>query len=269
MLRMPHLIAGTALAAAVSVLPGIARADEPTRSGHDSYTVQAGDTLFGIAVDAAVPLDALLAANGMTVDSLIVPGQQLELPPAAPRPSGQTHTIVAGDTLGGIAASYGVRLGDLLALNGLRASSLILPGQQLELPYGAAAARPAASGPVAAVLDFALAQVGKPYVFFTKGPTAFDCSGLTLAAYARAGIDLVHHSATQALQGAEVDFWNGDIRAGDLVFLDTDWEGEIDHVGIALGATTWVHASESRGTVLVNELPPKSVIVAVRRLVPG
>ena len=75
-------------------------------------------------------------------------------------------------------------------------------------------------------LTFALAQVGKPYTFFTSGPADFDCSGLTLAAYAQIGVSLVHHAATQAQQGTEVDFWNHSIRAGDLVFLDGDWDGQ-------------------------------------------
>ncbi len=58
----------------------------------DRYTVVLGDTLFGIAQRVNVSLDALLAANGMTASSLIVPGQELAVPaggsvPQAPQPT--------------------------------------------------------------------------------------------------------------------------------------------------------------------------------------
>ena len=247
-----------------------------------TYIVEPGDTLSGIAHDHGVALSAMLEANGMTVSSLIVPGQQLSIPDpaAAAVPSGETYTVVAGDSLGGIARAHGVKLGALLKVNGMSASSLIVPGQQLQLPLGASAA-PAANGPSGAasqgvrtgnrqvdqVLNFALAQVGKPYVFFTKGSSSFDCSGLTLAAYGQVGVDLVHHAATQAMQGTAVDFWSNPIQAGDLVFLDGDWDGTIDHVGMAINNSTWVQASQTRGEVIVNSMPSDSVIIAVRRYV--
>ena len=237
-----------------------------------TYTVAAGDTLSGIASRHRVSLSSLLSINGLRATSLIMAGMQLKLPAGvtggtstAGAVSGSTHTVVAGDTLGGIASRYRVSLQSLLAVNGLRATSLITSGMQLKLPAGATAALPTPTTPAQRVLAYALAQLGKPYVFFTKGPTAFDCSGLSLAAYAQVGIPLVHHAATQAQQGSAVDYWNEAIQAGDLIFLDGDWNGVIDHVGIALNATTWVQASQSRGTVLTGPIPSDSVIIAVRR----
>jgi len=258
-------------------LPDATGGGSSSAGSGSSYTVVSGDTLGGIATRNGVSLSSLLAANGLRATSLITPGMQLKLPAGATggstgggagAASGATYTVVAGDTLGGIASRSGVSLQSLLSINGLRASSLITPGMQLKLPAGAAAPAPAAPAtPVDRVLDFALAQVGKPYQFFTKGPTAFDCSGLSLAAYAQIGVPLVHHAATQAQQGTAVDFWTESIRAGDLVFLDGDWNGAIDHVGIALSATTWVQASQSRDVVMTGSLPSRSVIIAVRRFV--
>ena len=118
-----------------------------------------------------------------------------------------------------------------------------------------ARAPPHRSGPAAAAISFALAQVGKPYVFFTAGPGAFDCSGLTMAAYSRVGVSLIHQAASQARRGRAVDFWSQPIKAGDLVFLDGDWDGTIDHVGMALGPTTWVQASQSHDRVMTGPLP--------------
>lgn len=219
MSRFKRLIAATSLSLATLsgalALPAAAHADGGT------YTIRAGDTLFGIASRAGVSLRALLQANGLTVDSLILPGQELVIP------AGGNANAAGGNALYGNVSNARVRR----------------------------------------VLDFALAQVGKPYVFFTKGSATFDCSGLTLAAFAQVGVPLVHHAATQAKRGQAVDYWNNPIRAGDLVFLDGDWDGTIDHVGIALGPTTWVQASQSNGRVIVNNLPSKSVIVAVRRII--
>jgi LysM repeat protein len=285
---LDDLLAANGLGLGSVIMPGqvLALPDaRPVASGA-VYTVVAGDTLSGIAARSGVSLDALLALNGLSVTSLITPGTSLRLPAgaiaasssgsAAPAATGGAYTVVAGDTLSTIADGHGVSLSALLAVNSLSASSLITPGMQLSLPAGASASSGSSSGsaavaatntPVDRVLAFALAQVGKPYVFFTKGPTTFDCSGLTLAAYAQIGVDLVHHAATQAQQGRAVDFWNDSIQTGDLVFLDGDWDGTIDHVGIALSATMWVQASQSHDTVLTGSLPSKSVIIAVRRFV--
>ena len=267
MARLSRVIVGVALTASALALPAVAGA-----AGGD-YVVVEGDTLVDIAADLGVPLRDLLAANGLTVTSLILPGQHLVVPDAASSAStspGPSYTVVAGDTLSGIASRAGVSFSSLLAVNGMTAAALIIPGMEINLPAGASAPSAGAAltgSPVDSVINFALAQLGKPYIFFTRGPAEFDCSGLTAAAYAQIGVSLVHHSATQATQGSAVDFWSESIRAGDLVFLDDDWDGEIDHVGIAIDPTTWVHASKSNGAVVRGPLPSRSVILAVRRFV--
>jgi LysM repeat protein len=257
-------------------------AGAPAGSGH---TVTTGETLSGIAAHYGVSLTSLLAANHLTATSLIVPGQRLALPAAAasaptssapttsaPTSSGSTgsgHTVGAGETLSGIAAHYGVSLTSLLAANHLTATSLIVPGQRLALPAGADPPSATTSGSISVVIDYALAQLGKPYRFFTSGPDRFDCSGLTMAAYARVGISLVHYSAYQARQGRAVDFLHTSIQPGDLVFLDTNGDGAINHVGMAINATTWVQAPGPGDIVRLGALPPKGLIVAVRRYIPA
>lgn len=285
MSRRSRLIRTATLALSITA-GGLVTAPLAVSAAESAYVVASGDTLVGIARSHGVSLTALLDANGLTTASLIVPGQRLTIPdPAASAvPSGRTYTVVAGDTLGAIARAHGVRLGALLKVNGMTATSLIVPGQRLQLPSGATAtpARSSNAGSSGTsssaavqtgnarldrVVSFALAQVGKPYVFFTKGSGSFDCSGLTLAAYGQIGVGLVHHAATQATQGRAVDFWNHPIQAGDLVFLDGDWDGVIDHVGMALNNSTWVQASQTHHSVIVNSMPSDSVIVAVRRYV--
>ena len=192
------------------------------------------------------------------------------------------YTVKPGDWLSRIASQHGVTLAALLDANDLTVTSLIVPGQQLRIPRpatggsgggssGGAPSRPASppAARVDRVLNYALAQVGKPYKFATRGPDFFDCSGFTVAAYAQIGVSLIHHSATQATQGTEVDFLNEAIRAGDLVFQDTNGDGVINHVGIALSDTTWVQARNTRGAVTYGSMPPDSRIVAVRRFIPA
>ena len=267
-------------------------------AGSLAYRVKPGDFLLGIAAQYKVTLADLLTVNQLTVQSLIVPGRSLTMPanavapqpPAAGAPttttttpsttvapavSTLTYTIKAGDFLAGIATAYGVKLPDLLAVNKLTAASLILPGAKLAMPAGAvepAAAPPviqSAAGPAAAVVAYAYAQLGKPYRFFTAGPDTFDCSGLSMAAYAQIGIPLIHQSASQATAGKAVDIWGGDsIRAGDLVFLTHGGSTAITHVGIAVDATHWIDAPAPGDVVRLAPIPPKGLLAAVRRLVP-
>lgn len=263
------------------------------------YTVKSGDFLLGIATLYKVTLADLLAVNKITVKSVISPGRQLALPSTALAPQAQAQTLVTpqgsaaggvtytvqnGDFLAGIASKYKVTLPDLLAVNKLKASSLILPGATLAMPVGAvvppvvsavvpvtraaSAVVQSSAGPAGVVVAYAYAQLGKPYRFFTAGPDTFDCSGLVKAAYARIGIEMVHHSASQAGYGTAVDTWSEPIKAGDLVFMSTHGTGEIGHVGIAVDATHWIHAPAPGDVVRLGPIPPKGILATVRRIVP-
>ncbi|MDG1265667.1 MAG: LysM peptidoglycan-binding domain-containing protein [Ilumatobacter sp.] len=265
----------------------------PVAGSGPAHVVKWGDTLIGIARHNGVALSALLKANRLSLSSLIMPGMKLSLPEgatttptsapsqspmpsAAPNPSEATYVVRAGDTLSGIASRHGATLKSLLDVNEMSVTSLIVPGMRVALPSGSTVPTPAevattdepsSNTGVAAVVNYALAQVGKPYRFFTKGPDAFDCSGLTLAAYERVGIQLVHFSAWQARQGTEVDFLNEPIQPGDLVFQANRGSETINHVGMAVTSTTWIHARATGYPVQVGSMPAKSTIVAVRRFI--
>jgi cell wall-associated NlpC family hydrolase len=102
----------------------------------------------------------------------------------------------------------------------------------------AGAAAPASG--VAAAVDAARAQIGKPYQSAGKGPGGFDCSGLTAFAFKAAGISLGASSFAQYGQGTSVS--KSEIQAGDLVFFNTNGAGA-SHVGIATGPTTMISAT--------------------------
>lgn len=104
-----------------------------------------------------------------------------------------------------------------------------------------------APGPAAAqAVQAAMSQTGTPYTFGGDGPGGFDCSGLTMWAYAQAGVTLPHYSFDQFTMGEPVD--RDAIQPGDLVFFDTAGPGASD-VGIATGPTTVVSATSSRGVL--------------------
>jgi cell wall-associated NlpC family hydrolase len=101
------------------------------------------------------------------------------------------------------------------------------------------------SGRAAAAVQYALAQVGDSYVYGAAGPSAFDCSGLTMMAWAQAGVALPHSSSAQFGSGPHVS--SGDLRPGDLVF----YYSPISHVGIYIGNGMIVHAANPGTGVVV------------------
>jgi cell wall-associated NlpC family hydrolase len=93
---------------------------------------------------------------------------------------------------------------------------------------------PVVAGSVGTVLAYAKAQLGKPYVWAAAGPNGFDCSGLVVASYARAGIKLPHQTGGLIGRGRSVS--RSQLQPGDLVFPSSG------HVGIYLGDGMMIHA---------------------------
>jgi peptidoglycan endopeptidase LytE len=252
-----------------------------------TYVVVKNDSLTGIASKTKVKFNDLLAVNGFKSSSVILPGQVIKLPDAAvvvtvsvnsavvaaapAIASSATYTVVKNDSLSGIASKAKVSLSAFLAVNGFTKSSVIRPGQIVKLPEGskvvATTATIAVPSRLQVVLDFAKAQVGKPYEFAKAGPTSYDCSGLTKAAFAQVKVSLPHQSLLQSKLGTAVDWKSVGIQAGDLVFTySTKNTTQISHVGIAISATQWIEAPYTGGSVRISTLPSASKIQAVRRV---
>ena len=108
------------------------------------------------------------------------------------------------------------------------------------------------------VVDIALAQVGKGYVFATAGPNTFDCSGLVTYCYGQMGISITNSSQAQynivAGKGHLV-YSTSYLSPGDLVFWGHGGSGSaIYHVGIYIGGGQYVHASSPGVGVVVSTL---------------
>ncbi|TMR96071.1 NlpC/P60 family protein [Nonomuraea basaltis] len=106
-----------------------------------------------------------------------------------------------------------------------------------------------ASGNAAAVLQFAFAQVGKPYVYGGTGPGGWDCSGLTQAAWRAGGVSLPRTTWQQWAWGAARKVPIESLQPGDLIFS----EG-LGHVSIYAGNGQIVHAPQTGDVVKVVKL---------------
>lgn len=120
-------------------------------------------------------------------------------------------------------------------------------------------ALPAAPTPTAAtVVAYAIAQLGKPYVFAASGPDTFDCSGLTMMAWRQVGVSMAHFAASQYAQFPKVSI--DDLAPGDLVFFYPT----IHHVGIYIGGGKMIHAPHTGDVVRVSSILRSSIVGAVR-----
>ena len=115
-----------------------------------------------------------------------------------------------------------------------------------------------ASGRAGGAVSYAMAQVGKSYVYGAAGPSAFDCSGLTMMAWAQAGVGLPHSSSAQYSSGPRVA--ESDLQPGDLVF----YYSPISHVGMYIGNGMIVHAANPGSGVLTSSLHSMPYVGAVR-----
>ncbi|GAA1605983.1 C40 family peptidase [Kribbella sancticallisti] len=93
-----------------------------------------------------------------------------------------------------------------------------------------------ANGRAGVAVQAAMAQIGDSYVWGAEGPSSFDCSGLTLYAWGKAGVSLPHSSKAQYGEGRRVS--RSQLQPGDLVFFGSP----ISHVGMAIGNGRMVHA---------------------------
>jgi cell wall-associated NlpC family hydrolase len=114
------------------------------------------------------------------------------------------------------------------------------------------------SGGAAAAVQYALAQVGDAYVYGAAGPDAFDCSGLTMMAWAQAGVALPHSSSAQMSSGTPVSL--SALQPGDLVF----YYSPVSHVGIYIGNGQIAHAANPSTGVQITGVSSMPVSGAVR-----
>ncbi|MFI9843572.1 NlpC/P60 family protein [Nonomuraea sp. NPDC051941] len=106
-----------------------------------------------------------------------------------------------------------------------------------------------ASGNARLALQFAFAQVGKPYRFGGTGPGSYDCSGLTQAAWRQAGVELPRTTWTQWSWGSARRVPLNALQPGDLLFSKG-----LGHMGMYAGNGKMVHAPQTGDVIKVVDL---------------
>jgi cell wall-associated NlpC family hydrolase len=140
------------------------------------------------------------------------------------------------------------------------ASATVQAGSAASAAAGSAeSAAPALSAGAGAAVRAALSQLGVPYRFAAASPgQAFDCSGLTMWAWAQAGVSLPHFAASQYAMLPHVPL--SDLQPGDLVFFYRD----LHHVGIYIGNGNFVQAPRTGDVVKVSPLAGRDLVGAAR-----
>ncbi|QLH23365.1 C40 family peptidase [Streptomyces sp. Rer75] len=119
-----------------------------------------------------------------------------------------------------------------------------------------------ATGNAAAVISFLKAQLGKAYVLGSSGPSSYDCSGLTQAAFKQVGVDLPRVSQDQSTVGTQVSLDN--LQPGDLLYWGSS--GSAYHVGVYIGDGKFIGAQNPSTGIVERPLDYDQPTGAVRVL---
>jgi cell wall-associated NlpC family hydrolase len=252
-----HAASTVALAATLAASPATASA-ALLRIHSRGPAVVAAQHALGVTADGEFgpitrsAVESFQRAHGLEVDGVIGPITAAALglggstsassgpaPPAATTRAVQAKLGVAVDGVYGPVTRAAVIA--FQRTHGLEVDGVVGPQTLGALGLGAGTPTlTGGGGGGAAALAAARREIGVPYVFGGTGNGGFDCSGLVQWAFRQAGITLPRTSYSQYGVGVAVS--STAIRAGDLVFWDTDGSGA-SHVGIATGAGTAISAT--------------------------
>ena len=168
----------------------------------------------------------------------------------------------AEEALGPMAVMFGGAGGPGAYLNALGVEQVLASHRTDTLAFDRAGSA-VAQGNTAA--DWALTQIGKPYQWGAAGPGTYDCSGLAMDAWARAGIQLRHYTGWQWPSGPHVPV--SQLRRGDLVFYATNTAdpSTIHHVGIFIGGGMMVDAPFTGAFVRIDSIYRFSGLIGATR----
>jgi peptidoglycan DL-endopeptidase CwlO len=161
--------------------------------------------------------------------------------PCRPAPSGGLAVLVVVTVLAALAAPHAQ------ALRGLVTDALpAIATPERPGPRPASGSRPSRA------VAFALGQRGKPYRWGSEGPGAFDCSGLTWAAWRAAGVTIPRTAAGQVAGLPRV---RGQLRPGDLVIYRSRGSSR-RHVAMVVGRGRIIEARNRVTGVITSRLRP-------------
>jgi cell wall-associated NlpC family hydrolase len=174
--------------------------------------------LFACAITSILGLVILFSSEGGTAQAISCAVSRIQTP--SPSGSATTTTTPAPNPDCGAAAVATLPSSPVLN-NGLPTNYV--------LPANATTAETVA-------VTYALAQLGKPYLWGGTGPAAYDCSGLTMMSWRQAGVTLLHYTGDQMNEGSPVASF-ATIALGDLVLVPGSDGTTLNpgHVGLYIG----------------------------------
>lgn len=213
----------------------------PHSHNTNTYTVQSGDSLWGIANAHNTTVSKLKVLNDLSTNTIHV-GQVLKV--SGTSAVNNSYTVKYGDSLYRIANMYGLSVEQLKSYNNLN-SNTIYVGQVLKLSSSSAPASEEKEVDTDSLISEAKKYIGVPYVWGGTSPNGFDCSGFLHYVFLKQG---------QSIPRTVETIWNAGTsvsspQKGDLVFFETYKAGS-SHAGIYLGNNQFIHAGTSTGVTI-------------------
>lgn len=248
-------------------------------------------SVAGLATAASASFIGMAPANA-AMDDVAAPAASSSSSSTASSSSAGSYTVQSGDTPASIASSQGASLDSLLSANGLGTSSVLYPGDVLQLSGDASSAEstsatesvdagvgpnsggtstastvsgsstvqtasvsaPASTGNAAIDKAVEIVNSGASYKWGGNGPSVYDCSGLTQTAFAAAGVDVPRNSADQ-FSGASSHDSLSNVQEGDLIFWSNNGSASgIYHVAMYVGDGKIAQARNPESGITVDSL---------------